>query len=55
MTAVNKNQNVSYDFLVKLLVVGDTNVGKTSIVLRYCDGVFEGSSFPLGKFHKILN
>lgn len=47
MASTAKNQSSNYDFLVKLLVVGDTNVGKTSIVLKYCDGTFEGS-FPLG-------
>ncbi len=30
-----------YDVLAKILVVGDTGVGKTNAILRYCDGVFE--------------
>ena len=27
----------SYDYLVKLLIIGDSGVGKTNILLRACD------------------
>jgi len=36
-----------YDYLFKLLMVGDTNVGKTSMLLRFHSGEFkEGSNRP---------
>ena len=30
-----------YDHLLKLLLVGDTAVGKSSLLLRFTDGVFD--------------
>ena len=29
-----------YDFLFKLLLVGDTGVGKTCVLARYAEGAF---------------
>ncbi|KMZ83048.1 hypothetical protein PVIIG_05470 [Plasmodium vivax India VII] len=35
-----KNKN-KYDYLLKLLLVGDSSVGKSSILCRYSDNQFE--------------
>jgi GTPase SAR1 family protein len=34
ITSMNRNQ--SYDCLIKLLVIGNSGVGKTNILLKYC-------------------
>ena len=35
-----------YDFLVKVKFIGDSNVGKSSIVLRFCDDSFSQDMMP---------
>ena len=36
----------SYDFLFKLLLIGDSGVGKTCIIFRFSDEVFSTSFIP---------
>jgi len=31
-----------FDFLAKILIIGDSYVGKTNIMLRFCENMFEG-------------
>ncbi len=38
--------NVTYDYLIKLLIVGDGGVGKSHLLLRFSDDAFNTSFFP---------
>jgi len=35
---MTKNQN--YDYLIKLLVIGNSGVGKTNMLLKFCENNF---------------
>lgn len=35
-----------YDYLVKIKMVGDSAVGKSSIVMRFCDDSFTDNTMP---------
>lgn len=35
---MHKNQN--YDYLIKLLVIGNSGVGKTNMLLKFCENNF---------------
>ena len=32
-----------YDYMVKLIIIGDSGVGKTNILTRFCDDIFKES------------
>ena len=36
----------SYDYLFKIIVVGDKQVGKSSLIKRFREGAFEDKSLP---------
>jgi Ras-related protein Rab-8A len=36
-------KNSDYDFLAKVIIIGDTGVGKTNILTKYCTGQFKDS------------
>jgi Ras-related protein Rab-8A len=37
--------NAAYDYLIKLLIVGDQGVGKSCLLLRFSDDSYSSSSF----------
>jgi len=41
--AATHNKTSTYDYIVKVLIIGNTRVGKSSIVLRFADAKFEPS------------
>lgn len=41
MALANKKEN--YDWLIKLLLIGDSGVGKTNILLRFCENNFHST------------
>jgi len=44
------------DYYIKLLLLGDTGVGKSSILLRYADGEFKNDMVgTAGVDHKMKN
>lgn len=37
----HKKSNPSdYDYIQKLIIIGDSGVGKSNMMMRYCDGKF---------------
>ncbi len=40
------NINQDYDYLFKLLLIGNSSVGKSSILLRFSDNLFNDSFLP---------
>ena len=40
------SNKLKYDYLVKVKMVGDSNAGKSSIVIRFCEDSFSESTMP---------
>lgn len=43
MTATQKDMAKTYDFLFKLLLIGDSGVGKTCILVRFSEDAFNST------------
>jgi Ras-related protein Rab-8A len=39
----SKKKEESYDYLVKLIIIGDSGVGKTNILMKFCEQEFKSS------------
>ena len=42
-TGPSRDQHKEYDHLFKLLLIGDSGVGKTSVLFRYCEDRFNST------------
>jgi Ras-related protein Rab-8A len=40
MRSCNGKENM-YDYMVKLIIIGDSGVGKTNILTRFCENIFK--------------
>jgi Ras-related protein Rab-11A len=50
------SSNINYDFLFKISLIGDSNVGKTSIILRFIDDYFkEDTQSTIGIDFKVVS
>jgi small GTP-binding protein len=47
--------NEDFDFMMKIILVGESSVGKTNICRRYCFDIFEENSQPTVSFEAIEN
>lgn len=50
----SSNQTPEFDYLFKLLMIGDSGVGKSSLLLTFTSDTFEDLSPTIGKFYSII-
>lgn len=44
-----------FDLVYKVLIIGDSNVGKTALLTRFCEGRFQSSFMStVGEFSQLI-
>lgn len=43
MTALTTTKKTAHDLVLKVIIIGDSGVGKTNLLTRYCEGIFKES------------
>lgn len=43
MTAKTTTKKTAHDLVLKVIIIGDSGVGKTNLLTRYCEGIFKES------------
>ena len=38
---MDKDRNISYDYLIKYIIIGDSNVGKSNLLIKFTHGIFK--------------
>ena len=49
-----EDTKINYDEEIKIIVLGETGVGKTNIIVRYNDGQFDSNSSPSNNSTSII-
>ena len=43
MTSKTTTKKTAHDLVLKVIIIGDSGVGKTNLLTRYCEGIFKES------------